>query len=55
MKREEWIGELGNMAHRRRLTDRRGERGRSGLVSLETWHVADNSLTGGEEEGEVDW
>jgi len=35
-KREEWVGELGNMAcHKQGLTSWRGGRGRSGLVSLE--------------------
>ena len=38
-KREEQVGELGNMACHRRLTDWRGGRGRSRLVSLEMWHV----------------
>src|SRR5229473_2276073 len=55
-KREEQIGELGNVAHRRRLTDWRGGRGRSRLVSLETWHVTnEDSRTGGEEEGGRGW
>ncbi len=39
------------MAHHKRLTDWRGGRGRSGLVSLETWHVAEDSPTRGEEVG----
>src|SRR5258708_17661027 len=39
-KREGAVGELGNVArHERGLTNWRGGRGRSGLVSLETWHV----------------
>src|SRR5229473_1642648 len=39
-KREERVGELGNVArHKRGLTNWRGGRGRSGLVSLETWHI----------------
>src|SRR5260370_555728 len=56
-KREEWVGELGNVArHKRGLTNWRGGRGRSGLVSLETWHVTnEDSLTGGEEEGGAGW
>ncbi len=51
-KREEQVGELGNMAyHKQRLTSWRGERGRSGLVSLEMWHVTnEDSHPGGEEE-----
>src|SRR5260370_783589 len=53
-KMEEQVGELRNMArHKRGLTNWRGGRGRSGLVSFETWHVTnEDSLTGGEEEGE---
>src|SRR5258708_36844605 len=40
-KREERVGELRNMAHHKRgLTSWRGESGRSGLVSSETWHIA---------------
>jgi len=56
-KREEQVGELGNMAHHKReLTSWRGGRGRSGLVSLETWHVTNkDSHPGGEEEGGVGW
>src|SRR5258708_38841586 len=53
-KREERVGELGNVAHHKQgLTTRwRGRRWRSGLVSLETWHVTnEDSRTGGEEEG----
>src|SRR5713226_5355466 len=52
-KREERVGELGNMAcHKQRLTSWRGGRGRSGLVSLETWHIKNkDSHAGGEEEG----
>src|SRR5260370_36002092 len=51
-KREECVGELGNGAgHKQGLTLWRGGRGRSGLVSLETWHVKnEDSQTGGEEE-----
>src|SRR5216684_500535 len=47
--REERAGELGNVArHKRGLTSWRGGRGRSGLVSLETWHVTnEDSPTGG--------
>src|SRR5258707_3742699 len=56
-KMEECAGELGNIAHHKRgLTSWRGGRGRSGLVSLETWHVTnEDSLAGGEEEGGVGW
>src|SRR5258707_1189376 len=56
-KREEWVGEPGNMAHHKRgLTNWRGGRGRSRLVSLEMWHVTnEDSLTGGEEEGGASW
>src|SRR5258707_12869324 len=59
-KREEPVGELGNVTHHKRgLTSWRGGRGRSRLVSLETWHVTnEDSHAGGEEEGGVggrDW
>src|SRR5258708_695107 len=56
-KREERVGELGNVArHKRGLTPWRGGRGRSGLVSLETWHITnEDSLPGGEEEGRAEW
>jgi len=56
-KREERVGELRNVAgHKRGLTNWRGGRGRSGLVSSETWEVInEDSLTGGEEEGGVSW
>src|SRR5216684_2582379 len=56
-KREERVGELGNVArHKRALTRWKGGRGRSGLVSLETWHVTnEHSLPGGEEEGGAGW
>src|SRR5258708_1945119 len=55
-KREECIHELGNVAHHRGLTDWRGGRGRSGLVSSETWQVTnEDSPTGGEEEGGGGW
>src|SRR5258707_932882 len=56
-KREERVGELGNVArHKRGLTTWRGGRGRSGLVSLETWHITnEDSLPGGEEEGGAGW
>ena len=56
-KREERVGELGKVArHKRALTSWRGGRGRSGLVSLETWHVTnEDSLAGGEEEGGAGW
>jgi hypothetical protein len=55
-KREERVGELGNVAcHKRGLTDWRGGRGRR-VMSLETWHVTnDDSLSGGEEEGGAGW
>src|SRR5713226_3198233 len=50
-KREEPVGELGNVAHHKRgLTPWRGGRGRSRLVSLETWHITnEDSRAGGEE------
>jgi hypothetical protein len=56
-KRQEQAGELGNVAgHKRGLTIWRGERGRSGLVSLEMWHVTnEDSLAGEEEKGEAGW
>src|SRR5216684_2673549 len=56
-KREERVGELRNMArHKRALTHWRGGRGRSGMVSFETWHVTnEHSLPGGEEEGGAGW
>src|SRR5260221_553722 len=56
-KREEQVGELRNMAgHKRGLTNWRGGRGRSGLVSSKTWEVInEDSLTGGEEEGGASW
>src|SRR5258708_31770201 len=56
-KREERLGELRNVArHKRALTSWRGGRGRSGLVSFESWHVTnEHSLPGGEEEGETAW
>src|SRR5216684_2572206 len=56
-KREERVRELGNVArHKRALTSWRGGRGRSGLVSLETWHVTnEHSRPGGEEEGGAGW
>ncbi len=42
--------------HKRGLTNWRGGRGRSGLVSSETWEVInEDSLTGGEEEGGASW
>src|SRR5258707_11190956 len=52
-KREERLDELRNVArHKRALTNWRGGRGRSGLVSFESWHVTnEHSRTGGEEEG----
>jgi len=56
-KREEQVGELGNMArHKRGLTNWRGGRGRSGLVNSKTWHITnEDSLPGGEEEGRAGW
>src|SRR5216684_2133308 len=56
-KREERVGELGNVAcHKRGLTNWSGGRGRSGFVSLETWNVTnEDSLPGGEEEGGAGW
>src|SRR5258707_1089050 len=56
-KREERGGELGKgESQKRALTRWRGGRGRSGLVSLETWHVTnEHSLAGGEEEGGAGW
>ncbi len=56
-KREEWVGELRNVAgHKQGLTNWRGERGRSRLVSSEMWEVInEDSLTGGEKEGGVSW
>ncbi len=56
-KREERVGELLSVArHKRGLTNWRGERGRSGLVSFEAWHVtSEDSLAGGEEEGGAGW
>src|SRR5260370_36127442 len=56
-KREERVGELRSVAHHKRgLTNWRGGRGRSGLVSFETWHVtSEDSTSGGEEEGGGSW
>ncbi len=56
-KREEQVGELRNMAcHKQGLTNWRGGRERSGLVSLEMWHVTNkDSHPGEEEEGGVGW
>src|SRR5258708_21665333 len=56
-KWEERVGELRNAArHKRALTNWRGGRGRSGLVSFESWHVTnEHSLPGGEEEGGAAW
>jgi len=54
---EEQVGELGDMAqHKQGLTNWRGGRGRSRLLSLGTQHVTNNdSLAGGEEEGGMGW
>src|SRR5258707_14108112 len=53
-KREKRVGELRNVAgHKRGLTSWRGGRGKSKLVSFETWHITnEDSLKGGEEGGE---
>src|SRR5258708_5889536 len=49
--REESICELGNMAHQR-AHSLEGRKGRSTLVSLKTWHIANkDSLARREEEG----
>src|SRR5229473_2865850 len=46
-------GELGNVAcHKQQLNDWRGGR-RSRFMSLETWHVTEDSPTRGEEKGGV--
>src|SRR5258707_1364731 len=54
-KREKWVGELQNVAHHKQgLTSWRGESGRSGLVSSETWHIASkDSLEGRKREEQV--
>src|SRR5260370_39041407 len=56
-EKEKWVCELGIVArHKRGLTSWRGGRGRSGLVSLEAWHVTnEDSRAGGEEEGGAGW
>src|SRR5260370_37281339 len=56
-KREERVGEPGNVAcHKRGLTNWRGGRGRSGLVSLEMRQVTnEDSQAGGEEGGGAGW
>src|SRR5258708_6104664 len=56
-RREGGVGELGNVGrHKGGLSGWRGGRGRSGLVSLEMWHVTnEHSLAGGEEEGGAGW
>ncbi len=42
--------------HKQGLTNWRGGRGRSRLVSFEIWHITnEDSLTGGEEEGGAGW
>src|SRR5260221_279989 len=48
--REEHVRELGNAAHgKQELTCWRGGRGRSGLASLEMWHVAKKGPSWGRE------
>src|SRR5260221_6376940 len=43
-------------SHKQGITNWRGGRGRSRLVSFETWHVTnEDSLAGGEEEGGAGW
>src|SRR5216684_4286765 len=56
-KKEERVGELRNVArHKRGLTNWRGGRGKSELVSFETWHITnEDSLPGGEKVGGVGW
>src|SRR5258708_34282791 len=56
-KREERVGELRNMVgHKQGLINWRGGRGRSELVSFETWQVTnEDSPTGREEEGGAGW
>src|SRR5258708_822141 len=56
-KREEWVGEPGNVAcHKQGLTSWRGGRGRSRLVSLKMWHITnEDSHAGGGEEGGRGW
>src|SRR5713226_6754367 len=56
-KREERVGELLSVArHKQGLTNWRGGRGRSGLVSFETRHnTKEDSPTGGEEEEGAGW
>src|SRR5260370_39179866 len=52
-KREKQVGEIRNMGGQKRgLTNWRGGRGRSELVSFETWQVTnEDSASGGEGEG----
>src|SRR5229473_2722798 len=52
-RKRERVGELGNVAcHKRGLTSWWRGRGKSGLVSSETWHVTNgDSLPRGEEGG----
>src|SRR5260370_41180066 len=54
---EERVMKLRNVAgHKRGLTNWRGGRGRSELVSFKTWQVTnEDSRTGGEEEGGGGW
>ncbi len=55
-KREERVGELGNVArHKQGLTSWREGKGRSGLVGLETWYVTNEDLQPGGEEGGAEW
>src|SRR5258708_21642410 len=43
---EGWGGARGNVGHcKRAMTCERGGRGRDGLVSSETWHIAKRGLT----------
>src|SRR5258707_88999 len=51
--REERVHELGNVAHgKQELTCWRGGRGRSGLASLEMWHIANKVTFWGREREE---
>src|SRR5260370_40708164 len=51
-KREERVCELQNVArHKRALTSWRGERGRSGMGSFQTWHVTNEHSRAGRDDG----